>query len=130
MLISNRELFRVIIKNIGKKGFIKILLQSAKVKRINQFYAEHEKDDTDTFINAIFNKSNIRFSFNTQEISRIPEKGAFIIIANHPFGGIDGLISFKILSTHRSDIKIMASHSLRKIAPLKDILIPVDSLNE
>ncbi|GAB4451065.1 MAG: lysophospholipid acyltransferase family protein [Bacteroidales bacterium] len=130
MLISNSELFKVIIKNIGKKGFIKILLQSTKVKRINQFYAEHEKDDTDTFINAIFNKSNIRFSFNTQEISRIPEKGAFIIIANHPFGGIDGLILYKILSTQRTDIKIMASHSLRKIAPLKDILIPVDSLNE
>ena len=130
MLISNRELFKVIIRNIGKKGFVKILLQSTKVKRINQFYAEHEKDDTDTFIQAVFNKSNLRFSFNTQEISRLPEKGPFIIISNHPFGGIDGLVLYKILSTQRSDLKIMASHSLRKISPLKDIILPVDSLSE
>lgn len=130
MLISNRQLFKIIIRNIGKKGFVKILIQSTKVKRINQFYAEHEKDDTDTFIKAIFNKSNIRFTFNTQEISRIPEKGALIVISNHPFGGIDGLILYKIITTQRSDVKIMASHSLRMISPLKDILIPVDSLND
>ncbi|NSW45052.1 MAG: GNAT family N-acetyltransferase [Bacteroidales bacterium] len=130
MLISNRELFKIIFKNIGKKGFFKILIQSTKVKQINQFYAEHEQDNSETFIQAILNKANIRFTFNTQDLNRIPTQGPFIVIANHPFGGIDGLILYKIFSIQRTDVKIMASHSLRMIKPLKDLILPMDTLND
>lgn len=117
-------------RTLVKKVFFKLLLQSTKVKRINQFYIQHQHDDADTFINAVFTRSNLRFTFNTNELQRFPKSGACIVICNHPFGGIDGLILYKILSTLRNDIKIMASYTLRKIQPLKDIILPIDTLDE
>ena len=129
-LISNKEVIKAIFSNIGQKGFFRLLIQSTRVKRINQFYTRHQYDDTETFINAVFTKSNLRFTFNTQELQRFPKSGACIVYCNHPFGGIDGLIIYKILSTQRPDIKIMASYTLRKIAPLKDIILPIDTIDE
>ncbi len=129
-LISKKEVFKAIILNIGRKGFFKLLVQSTRVKRINQFYQQHQYDDTETFINAVILKSNLQFTFNTNELQRFPKKGACIVISNHPFGGIDGLILYKILNTQRNDIKIMASHTLRNIQPLKDIILPIDSLDD
>lgn len=129
-LISKKDVIRAIVSNIGQKGFFRLLVQSTKVKRINQFYIQHQHDDADTFINAVFTRSNLRFTFNTNELQRFPKSGGCIVICNHPFGGIDGLILYKILSTLRNDIKIMASYTLRKIQPLKDIILPIDTLDD
>ncbi len=129
-LISKKDVFKAILLNIGRKGFLKLLIQSTRVKRINQFYQQHQYDDCDTFINAVFIKSKMQYTFNTNELHRFPKSEPCIIISNHPFGGIDGLILYKILSTQRRDIKIMASHTLRNILPLKDIILPIDTLDE
>ncbi len=129
-LISKKDVMKAIVSNIGQKGFFKLIVQSTRVKRINQFYLRHQYDDTETFINAVFTQSNLRFTFSTHELQKFPKTGACIVYCNHPFGGIDGLILYKILSALRSDIKIMASYTLRKIIPLNNIILPIDTLDE
>jgi putative hemolysin len=53
------------------------------------------------------------------DLKNIPSNEPFILIANHPYGGIDGLILFSILAKIRPDTKMMANFLLRQIAPLK-----------
>lgn len=43
-----------------------------------------------------------------------PKNGAFIAIANHPYGGIEGLILLKIMFLTRPDSKLMANFLLKK----------------
>ncbi|MGQ9847180.1 MAG: hypothetical protein ACUVQP_06735, partial [Bacteroidales bacterium] len=49
--------FKLLYKTLVKKA---LYIQTTKVRLINQFYAEHEKDGSDTFIKAIFNKTNVK----------------------------------------------------------------------
>jgi putative hemolysin len=58
--------------------------------------------------------------------NKIPASGPLIVVANHPFGGIDGLILTSILSKVRRDIPILANHYLGLVPELKPILFSVD----
>ncbi|EGM69694.1 hypothetical protein [Shewanella sp. HN-41] len=53
---------------------------------------------------------------------RIPQHGAAIVVANHPYGGIEGVILASLLSSSRSDVKILANQALKIIPELADFL--------
>jgi len=57
---------------------------------------------------------------------RIPAAGPCILIANHPFGGIEGLALFELIAKVRPDFKMMANYLLARIPQLQGQLISVN----
>ena len=60
------------------------------------------------------------------DLSNIPAKGPLIVIANHPYGILDGLVLGHILSATRGDFRILAHKVFRKAQDLDRIILPVD----
>ena len=58
-------------------------------------------------------------------LTDIPTTGPLILIANHPYGILDGLMLGHILSTVRGDFRIMAHQVFRKSADLNRVILPV-----
>ena len=56
----------------------------------------------------------------------IPSKGPLIIIANHPFGIIDGLILCSLTSKFRNDFKIMTHETLQFIPEIRHYILPIE----
>ncbi len=46
--------------------------------------------------------------------------------ANHPFGGIEGIILGDLFQRVRPDTKVLGNYLLERIAPIRDAIIPVD----
>jgi putative hemolysin len=61
-----------------------------------------------------------------EERAHIPEKGPTVVVANHPFGAIEGVILAEILRSVRPDVKIMANFLLERIPQLRELFISVD----
>lgn len=59
----------------------------------------------------------------------IPKKGAAIVVANHPFGGIEGVILANILSKVRPDVKVLANKALKIFPELEDFFIFTNPLS-
>ena len=59
-------------------------------------------------------------------LDNIPRTGPLIVIANHPYGILDGLILGHILSVTRSDFRILAHKVFRKAEELDKIILPVN----
>ncbi|MGB7317373.1 MAG: lysophospholipid acyltransferase family protein [Planktotalea sp.] len=59
------------------------------------------------------------------ELSNIPKSGPLILIANHPYGILDGLMMGLILSRTRGDFRIMANNVFQKAEVLNRIILPV-----
>ncbi len=78
------------------------------------------------FVDAILEQLQVKYEINASELENIPTKGAFIAIANHPYGGLDGLLLLKILATVRPECKVLANPILKKLPNLEDYLIPVN----
>jgi putative hemolysin len=58
-------------------------------------------------------------------LSSIPTDGPLIVIANHPYGILDGLILGHILSVTRGDFRVLAHKVFRKAEELDRIVLPV-----
>ena len=54
-----------------------------------------------------------------------PKEGPLVLIANHPYGILDGLMLGNILSTVRGDFRILAHRVFRKAADLDRIILPI-----
>ncbi|MDU8913352.1 lysophospholipid acyltransferase family protein [Aestuariicoccus sp. MJ-SS9] len=58
-------------------------------------------------------------------LGNLPKDGPLIVIANHPYGILDGLMLGHILSIARGDFRILAHQVFRKAAELDRIILPV-----
>lgn len=58
-------------------------------------------------------------------LDNIPKDGPLILIANHPYGILDGLMMGHILSTVRGDFRILAHRVFRKAEDLNRIILPI-----
>ncbi|WP_172295594.1 lysophospholipid acyltransferase family protein [Pseudoruegeria sp. HB172150] len=58
-------------------------------------------------------------------LSNIPHDGPLILIANHPYGILDGLMMGHILSLVRGDFRILAHRIFRKAEELNRIILPI-----
>ncbi len=58
-------------------------------------------------------------------LDNIPETGPLILIANHPYGILDGLMMGHILSRTRGDFRILANQVFRKAEDLDKVVLPI-----
>jgi putative hemolysin len=58
-------------------------------------------------------------------LDAIPREGPVVVIANHPYGILDGLILGYILSKARGEFRILAHQVFRKAAELEKIILPI-----
>lgn len=55
----------------------------------------------------------------------IPREGPLVLIANHPYGILDGLMMGHILSLVRGDFRIMAHRVFRKAEDIERVILPI-----
>jgi putative hemolysin len=58
-------------------------------------------------------------------LTSIPKDGPLILIANHPYGILDGLMMGHVLSVVRGDFRILAHRVFRKAADLERVILPI-----
>lgn len=59
-------------------------------------------------------------------LDNIPAEGACILVANHPFGGIEGFLAAHLVGRRRRDVKIMANGMLKRVPEMADLFIAVN----
>lgn len=62
----------------------------------------------------------------SQELKKIPKDGPLIVVANHPMGGLDGIVLGALLCQVRPDVKLMANYLLGYMNEMHPWLIAVN----
>ncbi len=58
-------------------------------------------------------------------LDNIPKTGPIVVISNHPYGILDGLVLGHILSQTRGDFRILAHRVFRKAEDLDRVILPI-----
>ena len=128
-LVTAKEVAKAI--NVDKYGFLGtftgwILMKALKITTLNKIYDRNKHLSNLDFLNAILEEFQIEFEIDPEELKRLPKKGPYITISNHPLGGIDGILLLKLMLEHDPDFKIIANFLLHRIEPLKPYIMPVN----
>ena len=100
--------------------------------KLNSLYSTvHDKDHWGErgqvdFVSKALSLLGVNVELDSQELKRIPKSGPSVVVANHPFGVVEGLILMQMLKAVRPDVKIMANFMLGLIPEMKEHLIAVD----
>jgi putative hemolysin len=109
------------------KLFEKPLERIFCIDRINRYYVELSKrSQKDDFFDQVLNILNVGFDITEGDGANIPKEGALVIVANHPFGGLEGVILGAYFKRIRPDVKILGNYLLHRISQISDSVIPVD----
>ena len=71
---------------------VDLLIKFAGLKDLNELYDKLAKLGHDAFIPKIFESLQINIDCLEKDLEKLPKSGPFIIVSNHPFGALDGLI--------------------------------------
>ena len=78
------------------------------------------------FVRLALDELDVSPEVTPGELEYIPKSGPAVIAANHPFGGIEGLLFAHIILNRRKDVRILANVHLQRIAELRELLISVN----
>jgi len=107
-------------------GLAALLMELMKINQVNDLFAQAQPKQGTEFIDEILKGCGVEIEFDERELKNIPKEGGFIAIANHPYGGIEGMVLLRTLLTVRPDAKLMANFLLKKIPNLSDYFIAVN----
>ncbi len=106
-------------------GFlIRYLKRITHQEEVNQFIANHSHLYGIDFADAIV--TYFKGGFETAGEENIPKEGRFIFAANHPLGGLDGMIFTSAVGRHFKNLKFPVNDILMNIVNLKDIFLPIN----
>ena len=95
--------------------------------KLEEVYARlPKKADQRVFLARALELFRIHCPLSQAQLERIPAKGPCVVVANHPFGAIEGIMLAYHLLRVRPDVKVMANYLLGRIPELRDLFIFVD----
>jgi len=107
-------------------GLAAFLMEIMKINQANELFSQAQPKQGIEFIDAILAGCGVEIEYDENDLKNIPKTGGFIAIANHPYGGIEGLVLLRMLLSVRPDAKLMANFILKKIPNLSDFFIAVN----
>ncbi|MCW3788055.1 lysophospholipid acyltransferase family protein [Plebeiibacterium sediminum] len=119
-LITAERLKESGILNVKSTTAQKMLFNYLKINKINNLIKQTNVSaqvGESVLINKVLDNLNIHVSIPEKELKNIPKSGPFIIMANHPFGFLDGIIMIKTLNEIYPEFKVLANFFLKDIAP-------------
>lgn len=111
-----------------KRAIIRILERVSGRKRIERVYERIEETvaGRPEFWDAALEGLGIKPVLGGPGIDTLPKEGPLVLIGNHPFGILDGMIMCRLASRLRTTWRVLINSDLAAVDHLTEFLLPID----
>lgn len=111
-----------------KRTIIRVVERVTGQPHLKRLYEEYlaERTPTAAFWDEAIARLELNIDCNFAVLDRWPRNGALVVVANHPFGVLDGIVICHLVSWVRSDFLVLTHELLTRSEELKPYLLPVD----
>lgn len=111
-----RSLIRVVERLSGR----------ARFERLYQRWQAEYHNPAETIFSSGIRALGISADIQAGALEHVPETGGVLVVANHPFGIVDGLLVGALASARRRDVRLMVHSLLCQPPEAREALMPVD----
>lgn len=113
-------------RHVGRNPLARLLLSACQTlvdplfrfRSLNEHYArllELRARDSGSFFDQGLSVLGVRYRVFEEDLDRIPAEGPLFLVANHPYGGVDGLVLGSLLDRVRPDGRLLVNFLLDRI---------------
>jgi 1-acyl-sn-glycerol-3-phosphate acyltransferase len=106
------------------KNYLKRIIHQDKINETLNKYEDRIGLD---FIESILTEQ-LTVDIEVRNEGNIPLDGRYIVVSNHPLGGLDGMALMHVIGKKRKDIKFIINDLLMELKNLQPLWIPVNVL--
>lgn len=96
-------------------------VHESEINYILEHYWDYSPQE---FIRACFRDWGVTYS--AEGLEKLDPKGRYLFVANHPFGGMDGMMLADELVSCFGDARVVVNDLLMNVEPLRPLWIPVN----
>jgi putative hemolysin len=100
--------------------------QFVPVEKVRELYRRVQKSPEGFGLENLLAEMRVSLRVDAADTARIPLSGPVVVVANHPFGMLDGAALAVLLMRVRPDVKVMSNYLLRDVPELARHCIFVD----
>jgi putative hemolysin len=112
------------LKRFIPKFLINYLKRITHQEEINEFIASKKDVYGIEYSEAIIANFKSRYEIKGEE--NIPKEGRFVFVANHPLGGMDGMVFVAAVGRYFQNLKFPVNDILMNLTYLRDIFLPIN----
>lgn len=110
-----------------KRRLVRAVERLSGQPRIQRLYDRYRAELADEpFFSAAIKLLDLRVEFDAARLASIPKTGPLVVVANHPFGVLDGLVICWLVSLVREDFKILTNAVLDGAPEASGWILPID----
>lgn len=115
-------------QSVARRSLIRAVEWLSGRARLERLYRGWvaRRDPGETIFAAGLRLLDVVAEVGAGDLARIPRAGGLLVLCNHPFGIIDGLLIGDLIGRLRGDVKIMTHSLLCQPPEAQDLLLPVD----
>jgi putative hemolysin len=99
-----------------------------RVDKMRELYQRLQKSPEGLGLENLLAAMRVELRVDAADAARIPATGPVVVVANHPFGMLDGAVLAVLLTRARPDVKVMTTFPLGDVPELSRHCIGADPL--
>jgi putative hemolysin len=113
----------------GLSGLPGFAAKFAPVDKVRELYRRVQNLPEGFQLDSLLAEMRVGLRVEPADQARIPASGPVVVVANHPYGMLDGAILTALLRRVRPDVKILTNFLLADVPELSDHCIFVDAFH-
>jgi putative hemolysin len=111
-----------------KRGLIRLVERATGQPELKRLYVENQRCPRphESFWQAAVRKLALDVRFDARALARLPKTGPVVVVANHPYGVLDGIVISWLVEKVRSDFVVLTHSALMRAPEVRNFILPID----
>ncbi len=110
------------------RGAIRLIERATGQPELHRIYLENQRNPVpgESFFAAAIRRLDLDVVHDAARLAALPKTGPLVVVANHPYGVLDGLVLCWLVEQVRTDFKVLTNSVLLRAPEARPYLLAVD----
>lgn len=111
-----------------KRKVVRAIERATGQPHLKRLYEDFRNNPVpgESFWDSAIRRLELKIICNDDALARVPATGPLVVVANHPFGVLDGVVISHLVHRVRKDFLVLTNEVLTRADELRPFLLPID----